>query len=60
MKIQELTQQLLCERKRCASFRKIIDLLFTHIEEHTRDLSTKVQCIVDKVNKIESEGKGIG
>ncbi|XP_015875767.1 protein FAR1-RELATED SEQUENCE 5 isoform X1 [Ziziphus jujuba] len=57
MKIQELTQQLLLERKRSASFRKVIDLLFNHIEEHTQDLSRKVQCMVDKVKQIESDGK---
>ncbi|KAK9292140.1 hypothetical protein L1049_020739 [Liquidambar formosana] len=57
MRIQELTQQLLVERKRSASFRRIIDLLFNHIEEHTQNLSERIQYIVDSVKEIESEGK---
>ncbi|XP_010101241.2 protein FAR1-RELATED SEQUENCE 5 [Morus notabilis] len=56
-RIKELTKQLLRERKRSASFRKIIDLLFSHIKEHTEELSRKIQCIADKVNEIDSMGK---
>ncbi|KAL5567076.1 hypothetical protein UlMin_030240 [Ulmus minor] len=55
-RIRELTQQLLLERKRCASFRKIIDLLFNHIEEHTQGLSKTIQSTVDQVKEIESKG----
>ncbi|XP_024186511.1 protein FAR1-RELATED SEQUENCE 12 [Rosa chinensis] len=55
-KIEELTQELFLERERSASLRKVIDLLFEHIEEHTQDLSKKVQYVVDKVKEIESEG----
>ncbi|CAL2269814.1 unnamed protein product [Prunus armeniaca] len=59
MKIKELTQQLLVERKRSASYRKIIDLLFNHIEEHTQNLSQKIQRITDNLQEIvSSEGKG--
>lgn len=57
MKIQELTQQLRLERKRSASLRKTIDLLFNHIEEHTQDLSKRVQYIADRVKEIDSGGK---
>ncbi|CAB4285597.1 unnamed protein product [Prunus armeniaca] len=56
-KIEELTRELFLERKRSASLREIVDLLFDHIEEHTQDLSKKVQYVVDKVREIESEGK---
>lgn len=56
-RVQELTQQLLIERKRSASLRRFIDLLFNHIEEHTQGLSKRIQYIVDSVNKFESEGK---
>ncbi|WRX23417.1 FAR1 DNA binding domain - like 10 [Theobroma cacao] len=56
-RVQELTQQLLIERKRSASLRRFIDLLFNHIDEHTQGLSKRIQYIVDSVNKIESEGK---
>ncbi|XP_050382826.1 protein FAR1-RELATED SEQUENCE 12-like [Argentina anserina] len=56
-KIEELSRELFLERERSASLRKVIDLLFEHIEEHTQDLSKKVQYVVDKVKEIESEGK---
>ncbi|KAM5561955.1 protein FAR1-RELATED SEQUENCE 12-like [Rosa sericea] len=55
-KIEELTRELFLERERSTSLRKVIDLLFEHIEEHTQDLSKKVQYVVDKVKEIESEG----
>ncbi|OMO62693.1 hypothetical protein CCACVL1_22692 [Corchorus capsularis] len=55
-RVQELTQQLLIERKRSASLRRFIDLLFNHIEEHTQGLAKRIQYIVDSVNKVESEG----
>ncbi len=56
-RIQELTKQLLIEKKRTASYRGIIDTLSKHIEDHTQYLSEKVQNIADCVNKIASEGK---
>lgn len=55
-RVKELTQQLLVERKRSARYRKIIQLLFDHIEEHTQDLSKKIQYVVDNVRDIESGG----
>ncbi|XP_018829021.1 protein FAR1-RELATED SEQUENCE 12-like isoform X2 [Juglans regia] len=57
VKIQELTQQLLLERKRSASLRKVIDLLFSHIEQHAEDLSRRVQHVADQVKEIESGRK---
>ncbi|KAB2630013.1 protein FAR1-RELATED SEQUENCE 5-like [Pyrus ussuriensis x Pyrus communis] len=56
-KIAELTNELFLERKRSAALREIVDLLFNHIEEHTQDLSKKVQHVVDNVKELESEGK---
>nr|XP_004302184.2 PREDICTED: protein FAR1-RELATED SEQUENCE 12-like [Fragaria vesca subsp. vesca] len=56
-KIEELNRELFLERERSTSLRKVIDLLFEHIEEHTQDLSNKVQHVVDEVKEIESEGK---
>eukprot|EP00257_Ricinus_communis_P014451 XP_015572119.1 protein FAR1-RELATED SEQUENCE 5 isoform X1 [Ricinus communis] len=56
-RIHELTQELMMERKRSASLREFINLLFNHIEEHTQGLSEKIQYIAEKVNKIESESK---
>ncbi|XVE90647.1 hypothetical protein DITRI_Ditri20bG0094000 [Diplodiscus trichospermus] len=56
-RVQELTQQLLIERKRSASLRRFIDLLFNHVEEHTQGLSKRIQYIVDSMNKFESEEK---
>lgn len=59
MKIKELTQQLLVERKRSASYRKIIDLLFSHIDDHTQHLSQKILRVNDILKDMaSSEGKG--
>lgn len=57
MRVQELTQELLVEKKRSTSLKRCINLLFNHIEEHTQGLSKRIQYIVDSVNMIESEGK---
>ncbi|XP_050382848.1 protein FAR1-RELATED SEQUENCE 5-like [Argentina anserina] len=58
MKIKELTQQLMVERKRSASYRKIIDLLFNHIDDHTQHLSQKILRVNDVLRDIaSSEGK---
>uniref|UniRef100_A0A7N2KQK5 Uncharacterized protein n=1 Tax=Quercus lobata TaxID=97700 RepID=A0A7N2KQK5_QUELO len=59
IQVQELTKQLLVERKRSASYREIIDILFKHIEDHTHYLSEKVQNIADCVKEIASEGKSV-
>lgn len=59
IQVQELTKQLLVERKRSASYRGIIDILFKHIEDHTHYLSEKVQNIADCVKEIASEGKSV-
>ncbi|KAH8501291.1 hypothetical protein H0E87_016200 [Populus deltoides] len=59
-RVHELMRELMVEKKRNASLTEFIQLLFNHIEEHTQGLSEKIQCIVEKVNKMESEGKKSG
>ncbi|QHN97681.1 hypothetical protein HN51_045415 [Arachis hypogaea] len=54
-KIRELSQQLAIEKKRCAAYKRQLELLFEHIEEHNNSLSKKIQHIVRNVKEIEAE-----
>ncbi|KAK7262589.1 hypothetical protein RJT34_30164 [Clitoria ternatea] len=54
-KIQELNKQLAVERKRSANYKRQLELIFEHIEEHNENLSRKIQHIVDSVKEMESE-----
>lgn len=54
-KIRELSQQLAVEKKRAATYKRHLDLIFEHIEEHNESLSKKIQHIVDSVKEIESK-----
>ncbi|XP_010268176.1 PREDICTED: protein FAR1-RELATED SEQUENCE 5-like isoform X2 [Nelumbo nucifera] len=54
-RIRDLSQQLLLERRRSAAYKRHLELIFKHIEEHTQNLSKKIQHIVDSVKEIESE-----
>ncbi|KAJ4963306.1 hypothetical protein NE237_023245 [Protea cynaroides] len=54
-RIRELSQQLLLEKRRSTTYKRYLELLFEHIEEHTENLSKKIQYIVDAVNEVESE-----
>ncbi|XP_043714126.1 protein FAR1-RELATED SEQUENCE 5-like [Telopea speciosissima] len=54
-RIRELSQQLFLEKRRSTTYKKYLELLFNHIEEHTESLSKKIQYIVDAVNEVESE-----
>ncbi|RYR42595.1 hypothetical protein Ahy_A08g039048 isoform B [Arachis hypogaea] len=54
-KIRELSQQLAIEKKRCAAYKRQLELLFEHIEEHNNSLSKKIQHIVGNVKEIEAE-----
>ncbi|GFY92806.1 hypothetical protein Acr_08g0012020 [Actinidia rufa] len=56
-KIRELSQQLTIERKRAAMYKRHLEMIFEHIEEHNESLSKKIQNIVDSVRDMESEGK---
>ncbi|KAJ4822684.1 hypothetical protein Tsubulata_027248 [Turnera subulata] len=53
-KIRELTQQLAIEKKRAATYKRHLELVFEQIEEHNESLSKKIQHIVDSVKEMES------
>lgn len=58
-KIRDLTQQLAIEKKRAATYKRHLEMLFDHIEEHNESLSKKVQDIVESVREFESKEKEI-
>ncbi|XP_038876355.1 protein FAR1-RELATED SEQUENCE 6-like [Benincasa hispida] len=53
-KIRELSQQLAIEKKRCATYKRHLEVIFEYIEEHNDNLSRKIQHIVDNVKEMES------
>ncbi|KMT15762.1 hypothetical protein BVRB_3g057390 [Beta vulgaris subsp. vulgaris] len=56
-KIRELSQQLSIERKRAATYKRHLEMVFEHIEEHNQSLSKKIQNIVDNVREFDSREK---
>lgn len=54
-KIRELSQQLAVEKKRAATYKRHLEMIFEHIEEHNESLSKKIKHIVDSVKEMESE-----
>ena len=54
-KIRELTHQLALEKKRSANYKKHLELIFEHIEEHNESLSKKIRHIVNSVNDMETK-----
>ncbi|KAM7260496.1 hypothetical protein ACFE04_016237 [Oxalis oulophora] len=48
-KIRELSQQLAIEKKRAASYKRHLELLFEEIEKHNESLAKKIEHIVDNV-----------
>lgn len=54
-KIRELSQQLAIEKKRSATYKRHLELIFEHIEEHNESLSKKIQHIVDSVKEMETK-----
>ena len=54
-KIRELSQQLAIEKKRAATYKRHLEMIFEHIEEHDHGLSKKIQGIVDSVREMESQ-----
>ncbi|XVF84391.1 hypothetical protein PTKIN_Ptkin17bG0033100 [Pterospermum kingtungense] len=54
-KIRELTQQLAIEKKRAATYKRHLELIFEQIEEHNESLSKKIQHIVEKVRETENK-----
>uniref|UniRef100_A0A0A0KZ37 FAR1 domain-containing protein n=2 Tax=Cucumis TaxID=3655 RepID=A0A0A0KZ37_CUCSA len=53
-KIRELSQQLAIEKKRSATYKRHLEVIFEYIEEHNDSLSRKIQHIVDNVKELES------
>ncbi|XP_057541322.1 protein FAR1-RELATED SEQUENCE 5 isoform X2 [Amaranthus tricolor] len=56
-KIRELSQQLAVEKKRVTIYKRHLEMLFEHIEEHNQSLSKKIQHIVDSVTEFEAKEK---
>lgn len=56
-KIRELTQQLAIEKKRAATYKRHLEMVFEHIEEHNQSLSKKIKDIVGSVREFESREK---
>ncbi|OMO68007.1 hypothetical protein CCACVL1_20142 [Corchorus capsularis] len=54
-KIRELTQQLANEKKRAATYKRHLELIFEQIEEHNQSLSKKIHHIVESVREIENK-----
>ncbi|KAM3374418.1 putative protein isoform X1 [Capsicum galapagoense] len=54
-KIRELSQQLAAEKKRSATYKRHLEMIFEHIEEHNQSLSKKIQDIVHNVREMESK-----
>ncbi|KAG5242129.1 hypothetical protein OIU76_025289 [Salix suchowensis] len=54
-KIRELSQQLAMEKKRAATYKRNLELIFEQIEEHNESLSKKIQHIVDSVGDMENK-----
>ncbi|KAL6342626.1 hypothetical protein AAG906_012490 [Vitis piasezkii] len=56
-KIRELSQQLAVEKKRAATYKRHLEMVFEYIEEHNESLSKKIQHIVDSVRDMENKEK---
>ncbi|KAK9062654.1 hypothetical protein SSX86_019843 [Deinandra increscens subsp. villosa] len=54
-KIRELSQQLAIEKRKTATYKRHLEMLFEHIEEHNQSLSKKIKHIVDNVKEMESK-----
>lgn len=54
-KIRELSQQLAIEKKRAATYKRHLELLFEHIESHNESLAKRIQHIVENVKEIETK-----
>jgi bacterioferritin (cytochrome b1) len=54
-KIRELSQQLALEKKRAATYKRHLELIFEQIEEHNESLSKKIQHIVQSVRGMENK-----
>ncbi|KAG6421335.1 hypothetical protein SASPL_117886 [Salvia splendens] len=52
-KIRELSQQLATEKKKVAAYKRHLEMVFEHIEEHDRSLGNKIQDIMNSVREME-------
>lgn len=53
-KIRELSRQLAIEKKRAATYKRHLEMVFEHVEEHNQSLAKKIQRIVESVREMES------
>ncbi|XP_039071070.1 protein FAR1-RELATED SEQUENCE 2-like [Hibiscus syriacus] len=53
-KIRELTQLLAIEKRRAATYKRHLELIFEQIEEYNESLSKKIQHIADSVQEFEN------
>lgn len=53
-KIRELSQQLAIEKKKVATYKRHLEMIFEHIEEHNQSLGKKIQNIMNSVRDVES------
>ena len=54
-KVRELSQQLAIEKKRAATYKRHLEMIFEHIDEHNESLSKKIQYIVESVKEVETK-----
>ncbi|KAL3636870.1 hypothetical protein CASFOL_019169 [Castilleja foliolosa] len=54
-KIRELSQQLAIEKKKVATYKRHLEMIFEHIEEHNQSLTNKIQDIMESVREMESK-----
>lgn len=53
-RVRELSQQLALEKKRSATYKRNLELLYEYIEEHNESVSRKIQHIVESVKEMEA------
>lgn len=58
-KIRELTQQLAIEKKRATAYKRHLEMVFEHIEEHSQSLSKRIQGVVESIKDFESRERQV-
>ncbi|XP_047317449.1 protein FAR1-RELATED SEQUENCE 6 isoform X3 [Impatiens glandulifera] len=56
-KIRELSQQLAIEKKRSATLKRNLEMVFQYIEEHNLSFSKRIQDVADSIRELESREK---
>ncbi|CAN0878342.1 Protein FAR1-RELATED SEQUENCE 5 [Linum grandiflorum] len=54
-RIRELSQQLAAEKKRAATYKRHLEMIFEQIEEQNQSLSNKIRHVVQSVRDIDNE-----